>query len=123
MANTDWNRDSRQGFGAHQSVAEEPGPGSDLKDLLHSIVDQLSDADQRHSDTLQDMRDRLANMAREARVLRGNVPDHLMDAFDRIEVGMAELSHRIGETPELSQNGDREFTNSSAKPLTKNPSP
>jgi localization factor PodJL len=122
MANTDWNRDSRQGFGAHQSVADEPGPGSDLKDLLHSIVDQLSDADQRHSDTLQDMRERLANMAREARVLRGNVPDHLMDAFDRIEVGMAELSHRIGETPDLSQKGDSEFSNSSQTPLTKNPS-
>lgn len=123
MANTDWNRDSRQGFGAHQSVAEEPGPGSDLKDLLHSIVDQLSDADQRHSDTLQDMRERLANMAREARVLRGNVPDHLMDAFDRIEVGMAELSHRIGETPDLSQKSDSEFSNSSQTPLTKAQSP
>lgn len=122
MANTDWNRDSRQGFGAHQSVAEEPGPGSDLKDLLHSIVDQLSDADQRHSDTLQDMRERLANMAREARVLRGNVPDHLMDAFDRIEVGMAELSHRIGETPETSPKGDGDFSILAAAPPTKSSS-
>ena len=123
MANTDWNRESRHGFGAHQSVVEEPGPGSDLKDLLHSIVDQLSDADQRHSDTLQDMRERLANMAREARALRGNVPDHLMDAFDRIEVGMAELSHRIGENADHSSHRDRDLGSAASIPPARSSGP
>ncbi len=93
MAHTDW--DKRTG---HEPDVREPLPGcqaGDLKNLLHSIVDQLSDADRRHSDTLHQMQDRLAGMGREARSLRARVPDQFASAFERIEAGMAELASRI----------------------------
>ncbi len=69
----------------------------DLKTLLHTIVEQLTDADRRQSDTLMQMQDRLAAMGSEARSLRSRVPGQFAGAFERIEAGMAELASRIAD--------------------------
>lgn len=70
---------------------------NDLKGLLNAIVNQISDADRRHSDTLHQLQDRLSSLGRDARSLRSRVPDQFQTAFERIEAGMAELAARIAE--------------------------
>lgn len=101
MAKTDWNEQLRQevdairGEKAHDQVSA--CQASDLKGLLHSIVDQLSEADRRHSDTLRQMQDKLANLGREAQSLRARVPSQFSAAFERVEAGMSELAARVAE--------------------------
>ena len=94
------------------SRSEDHTPGAadlgcqanDLKGLLNAIVSQISDADRRQSDTLLQMQDRLAHLGNDARSLRARVPDQFQTAFERIEVGMAELAARIGVSqPAISQ--------------------
>ncbi len=101
MSNTDWNQQIRRGVDAIKA-GETPGvaPGcqaSDLKGLLHTIVDQISEADRRHSETLLQMQDRISGIGRDARSLRTRVPDQFASAFERIEAGMAELASRIAD--------------------------
>lgn len=74
---------------------------NDLKGLLNAIVSQISEADRRHSDSLQQMQDRLSNLGRDARSMRSRVPDQFQTAFERIEAGMAELAARIAEAQNL----------------------
>ena len=69
----------------------------DLKGLLNAIVDQISEADRRHSDTLQQLQERIAGIGREAKAIKPRVPDNFAGAFERIEAGMAELASRITE--------------------------
>lgn len=97
MAKTDWNDEIRNGVDALRSDEIRRCDTGDLKGLLNSIVDQLSDADRRHSDTLRQMQDRLAAMGRDANAIRNRVPDRFLPAFERIETGMAELAHRIAD--------------------------
>ena len=77
-------------------------PG-DLKGLLHAIVDQISDADRRHSETLNQMQERLSAMGHEARSMRTRVPENFQPAFERIEAGMSELASRIAEVNRQSR--------------------
>lgn len=67
----------------------------ELKSLLDTIAAQLSDADRRHTQTLNEMQDRIASMGRETELLRNSVPEKLSSAFDRIESGVAELAQRL----------------------------
>ncbi len=97
MAKTDWNDEIRNGVDAIRADELRRCEAGDLKGLLNSIVDQLADADRRHSDTLHQMQDRLATMGRDASVIRTRVPDQFAPAFGRIEAGMAELATRISE--------------------------
>ena len=104
MSKTDWNEQLRHEADAmrasearDQIAACQAG---DLKGLLHSIVDQLSEADRRHSDTLRQMQDKLANMGREAQSLRPRVPSQFSAAFERVEAGMSELAARVAEVSE-----------------------
>ena len=101
MSNSDWNQRIRQEVESIQPDGSE-GPqtgchASDLKGLLHSIVDQISEADRRHSDTLRQMQEKLGSMGREARSIRSRVPDQFAAAFERIEAGMAELASRVAD--------------------------
>ncbi|MEQ1653570.1 MAG: tetratricopeptide repeat protein [Hyphomicrobium sp.] len=104
MASTDFSQHIRQGVEALRNEdAQEPLPGcraGDLKGLLNSIVDQISDADRRHSDTLQQLQERMAGIGREAKSIKPRVPDSFAGAFERIEAGMAELASRIAEAGE-----------------------
>lgn len=104
MSNTDWNQRIRHEV---ESIQPEDGPdlstacgARDLKGLLHSIVDQITEADRRHSDTLRQMQEKLGSMGQEARAIRSKVPNQFAAAFERIEAGMAELASRVTEGAE-----------------------
>lgn len=99
MSNSERNQLLRKGIEALRTDKEaEAAMGcqaSALKDLLNTIVNQITEADQRHADALHHMRDRLASLNADARSMRERVPEDLKFAFDRIETGMAELSSRL----------------------------
>ena len=94
MSNANTNN---PGFAVSEAPDLGADPGADLKSLLTAIVSQISDADRRHSDTLHQMQDRLANLSRDAKSLRGRVPDQFQAAFERIEAGVSELANRIAD--------------------------
>ncbi len=107
MSKTDWNESNLSNADARLEAAASPSCQADnLKGLLNAIVSQISEADRRQSDTLNQLQDRLTTMGRDARSLRDKVPDRFQVAFERIEAGMAELATRISETgsdPSLSE--------------------
>ncbi len=99
MSKIDWNESNLSDADARFEAAANPSCQADnLKGLLNAIVSQISEADRRQSDTLNQLQDRLATMGRDARSLRDKVPDKFQVAFERIEAGMAELATRISET-------------------------
>jgi localization factor PodJL len=106
MASTDKGQHFRQGAdGLLGSESAEAIPGcqaGDLKSLLAAIVDQISEADRRHTDTLAQVQDRLAGIGREAKAIKPRVPDSFAAAFERIEAGMSELASRIAEAGDAS---------------------
>jgi localization factor PodJL len=106
MASTELDQHIRQGVDALRSDdGHDPAAGchaGDLKGLLNSIVDQISEADRRHSDTLQQLQDRLTGIGREAKAIKPRVPDSFAAAFERIEAGLAELASRITETSNIT---------------------
>ena len=101
MSNSDWHQRVRQEAEAIMAEGTEPNGSAckagDLKGLLNAIVEQISDADRRHSETLSQMQDRLAAMGHEARSMRARVPENFQPAFERIEAGMSELALRIAD--------------------------
>lgn len=101
MAGLDFNQQISRGVDTLR--AEQDGTSAagcragDLKGLLNAIVDQISEADRRHSDTLQQLQDRLSTLGRDAKAIKPRVPDSYAAAFERIEAGMSELATRIAE--------------------------
>lgn len=75
--------------------AREPGLPTELWSLLKTISNQIDEADQRHTGLLQELRDRLAVLSREAEDVRASVPASAAPVYDRIENGLAELAQRI----------------------------
>ncbi|MGE0055622.1 MAG: hypothetical protein AB7S74_15570 [Hyphomicrobium sp.] len=99
MSNTDWNESDLSSNAANFDPAEGQGcHAADLKELLNTIVSQITEADRRQADTLNQLQERLSTMGRDARSLRDKVPDKYQLAFERIEAGMAELAARISES-------------------------
>ena len=86
-----------------QSEASEPDglPAKDLTDdvkrLLDQLAGQITDADQRHSDSLQDMQTRLAAMSDRAAAAKPEVPSENAEAFGRVEAAMAALANRLAD--------------------------
>lgn len=68
---------------------------ADLRALLGTIVEQLTEADRRQSDTLEQMQQRLSVIGSEAEAIRPNVPTNFAGAFEQIEAGMRELARRL----------------------------
>lgn len=99
MAGMDSSQQYRQGadaLGFDDGGPTPPGcQAGDLKSLLNAIVEQITEADRRHSDTLQQLQERLSGIGREAKAIKPRVPDQYAAAFERIEAGMAELASRI----------------------------
>ncbi len=83
----------------------------ELKNLIDAIATQLTDADRRHTATLGEMQDRIADMGRETETLRDHIPDELAHAFARIESGVAELAKRLSAADDATP----EFHNSQVK--------
>jgi localization factor PodJL len=94
MSNAELNAGHRQSGDVHDSP--DHGSGHDeLKNLIDAIAAQLTDADRRHTATLGEMQNRIADMGRETETLRDHVPEQLSHAFTRIESGVAELAKRL----------------------------
>ena len=70
----------------------------DLKRILTDIADQIADADQRHSEALVVMQQRLAALGSEAKTIRQNAPEAMAPAIARIEDRMAVLSDRLADS-------------------------
>ena len=125
MANTELSQQIRQGVDAlRYDDGIEPLAGcqaGDLKGLLSAIVDQISEADRRHSDTLAQLQDRMAGIGREAKALKPRVPDSFAAAFERIEAGMAELASRIVEAGDGRATAPSHFDDAYAAPVTAAP--
>ena len=126
MSNTDWNQRIRHEV---ESIQPEDGPdlstacaARDLKGLLHSIVDQITEADRRHSDTLRQMQEKLGNMGQEARAIRSKVPNQFAAAFERIEAGMAELASRVTEGAETVSHHRSDLAPPAPAPVQAEPS-
>lgn len=79
----------------------DPGVPSELWSLLRTISTQIDEADQRHTGLLQELRDRLAVLSREAEDVRGTVPASAAPAYERIESGLADLAQRIDALDEM----------------------
>lgn len=101
MASTEYSQQMRQGVEAghadYGTEAQGTSQSGELRGLLNAIVDQISEADRRHTETLQQMQDRLTGIGRETKAIKPRVPGQYAAAFERIEAGMAELANRITE--------------------------
>ncbi len=105
MATTDWNQSVQR-----RPDADDVIQGADLQSLLHSIVDQLADADRGHDAARQQMQERLALIGREAGSMRARVPESLAPDVARIQSGVAYLAQRVAEparTAGITLAGDR----------------
>lgn len=69
----------------------------DVKRLLDQLAGQISDADQRHTDSLQDMQSRLAVMSDRAAAAKPEVPSESAEALGRVEAAMAALATRLAD--------------------------
>ena len=85
------------GFDYRQAASSEPEPGfpQELWSLLRTISHQIDEADQRHTGLLQDLRERLAALGRDAGDARGSAPAAAAPIYQRIELGLADLATRI----------------------------
>jgi len=69
----------------------------DLRGFLQQLSDQFADADRRHSESLRDMRERLARLGDQTGLLKQNMPKGFEADLERLEAGMVNLAQRIVE--------------------------
>lgn len=84
--------------GKSSGAAHEDTSGcraDDLRGLLERITRQISESEQRQSETLSNMLGRLEALGSEARTYKGKVPAAFLPAFERIEDGVSMLAERI----------------------------
>ena len=90
MARNDHSED----FGADDPPAKDLT--DDVKRLLDQLAGQITEADQRHTDTVQDMQTRLATLSDRAAAAKPDQPEDSAEAFGRVEAAMAALANRLG---------------------------
>jgi localization factor PodJL len=80
--------------------AEDP-PAKDLTDdvkrLLDQLAGQITDADQRHSESVQDMQVRLAALSDRAAAAKPDLPDDCAEVLGRVETAMGALADRLAD--------------------------
>ncbi|MGE5266058.1 MAG: hypothetical protein ACM3L9_01715, partial [Deltaproteobacteria bacterium] len=86
----------------HPAESEGDFP-QELWGLLQTISHQIDEADQRHTGLLQELRDRLAALGRDANDARGTAAAAVAPIYERIEYGLADLADRIGALDEADQ--------------------
>jgi localization factor PodJL len=69
----------------------------DVKRLLDQLAGQITDADQRHSDSVQDMQVRLAALSDRAAAAKPDLPDDSAAALGRVEAAMVALADRLAD--------------------------
>jgi localization factor PodJL len=78
----------------------------DVKRLLDQLAGQITDADQRHTDSLQDMQERLGALSDRAAAAKPEVPDDSAEAFARVETAMAALAGRLADAEQNAPPAD-----------------
>ncbi len=99
---------ARNDYAEERPGADAPsadGLAGDLKLLLDQLAVQITDADQRHSDTVHGMQSRLAALSDRAAAAKPEVLQDCSDAFGRVENAMAALADRLS-TVEPAQRRD-----------------
>ena len=75
----------------------EPHGQAEVSRLLAVIADQISEADRRHCEALDEMKARLYQLGTDARVARAKVPHEFAPSFARIEDALSQLAERMAE--------------------------
>ena len=75
----------------------------ELRGLIERIAQQLTDAEQRQTYTLERMLTRVEQLGAEARSYKGRVPEQYVPAFERIEDGVNMLADRIASVRETDE--------------------
>ncbi len=101
MSNANWESpfDTRLALGADPGPAERTRGAGELASLLSVIAGQLAESDRRHTDVLNDVRERLEILSQDTRAVRTQVSGDLGPAFSRIEDALAHLGHRLHSAP------------------------
>jgi localization factor PodJL len=89
MARNDHSED----FGADEPPTKDLT--DDVKRLLDQLAGQITEADQRHTDTVQDMQTRLTTLSDRAAAAKPDQPEDTAEAFGRVEAAMAALANRL----------------------------
>lgn len=93
--------------------AEDP-PAKDLTDdvkrLLDQLAGQITDADQRHTDSLEDMQGRLAALSDRAAAAKPDLPDDCAEVFGRVETAMGALADRLADAKPTAPATDKAMT-------------
>ncbi len=71
------------------------GLADDLKLLLDQLATQITDADQRHSETVHGMQERAAALTERAAAAKPTVPEDYSEAYGRVENAMAALADQL----------------------------
>ncbi len=69
----------------------------DLRGFLQQLSDQIADADRRHSESLRDMRERLARLGDQAGSIKQTMPKGFETDLERLEAGMVTLAQRMAD--------------------------
>ena len=75
----------------------------DVKRLLDQLAGQITDADQRHSDSIQDMQVRLGALSERAAAAKPDLPEDSAAALGRVEAAMAALADRLTGAEPVTQ--------------------
>lgn len=86
-----------EGTGAGSERTATAGRAEDLRGFLQQLSDQFADADRRHSESLRDMRERLARLGDQTGSLKQTMPKGFEADLERLEAGMVQLAQRIAE--------------------------
>lgn len=98
MAGTD-NRqqDLGDGLGSGAGRTGEVNRAEDLRGFLQQLSNQFADADRRHSESMRDMRERLARLGDQTIDLKEAMPGGFEADLERLETGMLQLAKRMAD--------------------------
>ena len=91
---------------ASMDAPSADGLADDLKQLLDQLAVQLSDAEQRHSETVQGMQERVATLTDRASVAKADLPENCDAAFGRVENAMSALADRLASVEPAQRQAD-----------------
>ena len=70
----------------------------EITSVLQHITSLISDADRRQGEALRELHARLETLGQEARLVRTQVPEAYVPAFERIEDGLTQIADRISRS-------------------------
>lgn len=86
-----------EAIGEQRQGGEPYCRAEDLKDILQHLAGQIAELDRRHTGTLREMYNRLAELGGQAEQAKSSLPPVFVPAFERIEESLGQLAERIVE--------------------------